>query len=309
MTTSNPRIGGWLMAALVAAALTWIVLLAARAAPAAALRAEPTARGTGPGRFDRLQPAAILAGKIGAGPAAADFAFDKRVMLTVDYQRTQSCAGSVDALTVNYGASVTYCYLFTNIGATTFLTHTFTDDRLGGWGPQVMPVGPGGQTGFIGYDPAEAVTGTVTNIATWTATDAAGVAVSRTDTVTVQALPYLRGHVYLDANDNGVRDPEEQGGLAQATILLEQAGQVVRQGKTAAPAGRYEIFDIAPGTYAVVAQIPAGHIPTTPVAVEVTLAAGEAPLVDFGVRPASTGTPPAVRYEVWLPVVVQPPND
>jgi hypothetical protein len=187
---------GWI-AACVASASIIVVLLSLQTAPAAALHAEPagareTARipGEGPGRFYRLKPATVsqsVADTVDS-PVAADFSFDKRVMLTTDFQQTQSCAGSVDALTVNYGASVTYCYYFANTGTTTFVTHTLTDDKLGGLGPEVFSVSPGNQVGFIGRDPASGVTSDVTNIATWTAVDTAGASISRTDAVTVRVL-------------------------------------------------------------------------------------------------------------------------
>lgn len=247
----------------------------------------------GPGHFYWLDAAVASSGEAETvqGPAAANFTFNKKVMLTTDFEQTQSCSGSVDALTVNYGAGVTYCYFFNNIGTTTFVTHTFNDDKLGGWGPEIINVSPGGQIGFIGENPNLPVTSTVTNIATWTAVDTAGTSVSRTDSVTVQVLPYLRGYVYIDANGNGFRDATEQSGLGLVTVQLEQAGQIKEQATTTSPSGWYEIYDIAPGSYTVVAQIPAGYTPTTPNIVSVTLAVGQAPIVNFGVQPAATNTP------------------
>ncbi len=297
--TSKLRTGGWLIAALVASGLVGIMFLSTRAAPVAAMQAEPdgdgaAARipGTGPGTFYWLEPAAVSDEADAAqSPAAADFTFNKKVMLSADYEQTQSCAGSVEALTVKYGTNVTYCYFFFNIGTTTFVTHTFYDDKLEGWGPEIAYVNPGGQIGFIGENPNAPVTNTVTNIATWEAKDTAGTSVSRTDWVTVQVLPYLRGYVYIDANGNGFRESDEQAGLALVTIQLKQADQVVMQGITTAPSGWYEMFDITPGSYAVVAQIPAGYIPTTPTAVQVTLAAGQRPDHQFR-RPAATDQHP-----------------
>jgi len=304
--TLNLRTGGWLIAALVASVLVGIVFLSVRAAPVAAMQAEPAGDGaaarisaTGLGSFYWLEPAEESGRQADAAqsPAAADFTFNKKVMLTTDYEQTQSCAGSVEALTVKYGVNVTYCYFFANIGTTTFVTHTFNDDKLGGWGPEIIYVSPGGQIGFIGENPNAPVTSNVTNIATWEAKDAAGTSVSRMDWVTVQVLPYLRGYVYIDANGNGFREADEQAGLSLVTIQLKQADQVVMQGITTAPSGWYEIFDITPGSYAVSAQIPAGYIPTTPTSVQVTLATGQSPIINFGVRLQPTNTPTATPTE------------
>lgn len=187
---------GWI-AACVASASIIVVLLSLQTAPVAALHAEPSGAraparipGEGPGLFYWAMPVAVSQSAAGTvdSPAAADFTFDKKVMLTTDFQPTKPCAGSVDALTVTYGASVTYCYYFSNIGTTTFVTHTLTDDKLGGWGPEVFSVSPGNQVGFIGRAPAPGVTSDVTNIATWTAVDTAGASISRTDAVTVRVL-------------------------------------------------------------------------------------------------------------------------
>ena len=105
------------------------------APPVAAMQAEPAGDGaaarisaTGLGSFYWLEPAEESGRQADAAqsPAAADFTFNKKVMLTTDYEQTQSCAGSVEALTVKYGVNVTYSYFFANIGTTTFVTHTST---------------------------------------------------------------------------------------------------------------------------------------------------------------------------------------
>jgi len=197
MMIQGTRFGGLVAAALVASALLVGGFLSLSGAPVGAMHAEPTGdRATaripdgGPGVFRRAAPAAVYRSEAGTfhSPAAADFAFDKKVMLTTDFDETQNCAGAVDALTVRYGASVTYCYSFDNIGTTTFVTHTLTDDKLGGWGPEVFSVSPGNQVVISGGDPAPGVTSDVTNIATWTAVDTDGVSISRTDAVTVRVL-------------------------------------------------------------------------------------------------------------------------
>ncbi len=188
------RSGRWLIATLLASATIMALLLSLQTAAVSAMHAEPagirvTARipGGGPSAFHRAVPAAVSQSEAGPvhSPAAADFTFDKKVMLTMDFEETQSCVGSVDALTVAYGASVTYCYSFANIGTATFVTHTLTDDKLGGFGSAVFSVSPGSRAEFIGYDPTAFVMSDVTNIATWTAVDTAGVSISRTDQVTV----------------------------------------------------------------------------------------------------------------------------
>lgn len=196
--TSNKRCGRMLLAAFVVSLLSAIGLFSLHAAPVAALQSAPTAghaassgQRAGTASTHWLKPLFFTErGPAGEPlPAAADFTLDKKVMLTADFQQTQSCAGSADALTVAYGANVTYCYYFSNIGTTTFVTHTLIDDKLGGWGPEVIDVRPGQHFISIGYDPTAFVTSDITNSATWTAVDTAGVSLSRTDSVTVRVLP------------------------------------------------------------------------------------------------------------------------
>lgn len=303
---SIARSVGLLVVVAVAVFLLLAVLFGMQNASALALEGEslggsPTVRisGTGPGYFYWLEPktAPDAGTQSPEGPAAANFGFNKKVMLTKDYEATSSCSGAVDSLTVNYGVSVTYCYIFSNIGTTTFMTHTFYDDKLGGWGPSVQKIVPGGLVGFIGYNPNMRVTSEVTNIATWTAVDEFGTSVTKNDSVTVKVWPYIGGYVFIDTNGNGVRDAGEQTGLQDVSVQLKQNNVVQKQTKTSG-SGWYQMYDITPGSYSVVAQIPAGYLSTSPASVSVNVTLGHNPVVNFGVQVIPpTATPTATPTE------------
>jgi hypothetical protein len=122
-----------------------------------------------------------------AAPAAADFTFDKRVMLRSAYDARRPCAGASDLLAVPYGAAVVYCFEFTNTGTTTFTLHTLEDDQLSGFFEYAQDVAPGGRI-IVPALPPDPITADVTNTATWYATDTAGATLARTDSAVVRVL-------------------------------------------------------------------------------------------------------------------------
>lgn len=230
-----------------------------------------------------------------SAPAAPDFRFDKKVMLRSDWD-LNGCSGAVDSLTIYYSTTVAYCYFFTNVGTTIWVTHTLTDDKLGSTGQVVQNVPPNGQIGLAGIPPA--LLQDVTNTATWTSIDAGGVQLSRTDKVTVKVVIPLTGHVFIDQNGDGVRNPTETAGVAGVKVDLEPrpGDPALRRRATSFASGYYQFLDAVAGTYTVSIQLPAGYVATSPTALPVTLVFGVAKVANFGVRaatatPTPTGTP------------------
>ncbi|MBE7528667.1 MAG: hypothetical protein HND44_02430 [Chloroflexi bacterium] len=111
----------------------------------------------------------------------------------IDLEKTVSTDGScgnVDALTVDYGTDVTYCYTVTNTGTVTLTSHTLVDDQLGDILTDFpYSLAPGASV-FI--TETAVLTQTTTNTAIWTATDGVDSA-SDVDsaTVTVVSTPVI----------------------------------------------------------------------------------------------------------------------
>lgn len=226
-------------------------------------------------------------------PAAADFRFDKKVMLKSDWDLL-GCGAAVDSLTVYYSTTVTYCYFFTNIGSTTWVTHTMVDDKLGSIGTVKQNVPPNGQIGLAAVPPA--LLQDVTNTATWTSIDTAGAQLSRTDKVSVKVVIPLTGHVFIDQNGDGVRNPTETSGVGGAKINLtpRPANPSLMRQATSFATGYYEFLDAVAGAYTVSVDLPVGYVATGPTQVPVSLVFGVSKVVNFGVRPA-TPTPTATE--------------
>ena len=242
-----------------------------------------------PDRFDVGAPA-LARGS--AAPNAADFIMDKRVMLQSEWDQTQNCATSVDSLTVYYGTKLTYCYFFYNIGTTSFITHTFTDDKLGSLGTFYQTFPPGSSVGFVGLPP-DGLTQDTTNTATWTSIDQFGTSITRVDKLTVKVVVPLSGHVFIDQNGDGTRNPGETGGVADAVVRLVSRPPDPKKERatTSYPSGYYEFLDVAAaGPYTVSLTVPAGYVATSPTHIPVTLVSGVPVNVNFGLR-AATPTP------------------
>ncbi len=265
--------------------------------PARAERAtRPMNANSTPGVFQPLIVAPPAPHASAVDPArvdAADFKFDKKVMLKSDWD-VQGCSAAVDSLTVYYSTTVAYCYFFTNIGTTTWVTHTMTDDKLGSIGTVKQNVVPNGQIGLAAVPPA--LLQDMTNTATWTAIDTTGAQLSRTDKVTVKVVIPLTGHIFLDQNGDGVRNPTETAGLGGVKVNLTPKPYdwtLVRQ-TTSYAAGYYEFLDAVAGTYTVSVDLPTGYVATSPTQVPVNLVFGVARVVNFGVRQATPTPTPTV---------------
>jgi hypothetical protein len=236
-------------------------------------------------------PARAQAAAAPEGPLAADFAIDKRVMLQSEWNQTQSCATSVDALTVYYGTPVTYCYFFYNIGTTSFITHTFNDDKLGSLGTFYNTFVPGATVGFIAAPP-EGPTQDTTNTATWTAIDQFGTSVTRVDKLTVKVVRPLTGHVFIDQNGDGVPNTGETAGVGGVEVRLVARPPDPNKARetTTFPSGFYQFLNAVAGPYTVSITLPAGYVATSPTEAPVNLVFGVQKIVNFGLR-AATPTP------------------
>jgi hypothetical protein len=73
----------------------------------------------------------------------------------------------------------------------------------------------------------------------------------------------LSGSVYLDGNDNGVRDPGEMGipGVAVALSGNDYLGNPVSQTQQTGPDGSYSFTGLRPGLYTLMDSQPAGYLP------------------------------------------------
>lgn len=240
--------------------------------------------------------------------AAADFRFSKTVMLQSAYDATQSCAGSVDTLVVNYGTKVVYCYRFKNIGTTTFLTITMVDDKLGSLGPLAFtpPFVPNASGGFLAY--GVPMTQTITNNATMTLQDDQGNTVVKNDSATVNVIiPTVGGYVFLDLNGDGFRQVEEDTGIKNVPVTLSNSAGVIDR-KFSIESGWYQFLDVIPGTYTLRIEVPDGYTPTSPIERSLEVVAGENPVVDFGLQILPTPTPTATPTATATPTITPTPT-
>ncbi len=252
----------------------------------AGVPSQPT--GIWQGTFQPLPVVSTAQPYSASAPLDADFTFSKTVMLQSDYDATKSCNGSVKQLTVTYGQTVVYCYLYQNTGTTPFVQLTLVDDKLGSVGPVAIYLGPGASGGFLAY--GVPMTQTITNNAVTTLVDDQGVPVVRSDWATVFVpLPQVAGWVFDDLNGDGFRQPDETGGPGGVTVRLKQGTQVVAQVQTV-DGGWYQFLNVAPGTYTVEVLLPVGYVATSLTEVSVTVVLDQDVIVNFGVQ-SFTPTP------------------
>ena len=95
----------------------------------------------------------------------------------------------------------------------------------------------------------------------------------------------IAGFVFLDLNENGWRNAEEQAGLAGVTVTLSKDGAPIATYWSNAPTGWYHFLGQEPGNYCVEYPVPAGYVPTSPTKVCFTLGEDDK-IVNFGVIPA-----------------------
>jgi hypothetical protein len=120
-----------------------------------------------------------------AAPAAPAITVTKTVGTTAGV-----CAATSE-ITVDAGTTVYYCYAVTNTGDVTLDLHTLVDDQLGtifsGLNYALTP-GSSVNTVAAGVSAPAVMTVTTTNVATWTASTAAGLSAEGTATATVTVL-------------------------------------------------------------------------------------------------------------------------
>jgi uncharacterized repeat protein (TIGR01451 family) len=99
----------------------------------------------------------------------------------------------------------------------------------------------------------------------------------------------LQGAVYLDLNDNGVRDPDDPGIDGVTVRLLDATGGVIRTTTTGSTGG-FNFPGVAPGSYTIEEVQPAGYgdgrenpNPRVPV----TVGPGPTPVTNFGEKGGS----------------------
>ncbi len=126
------------------------------------------------------------------------------------------------------------------------------------------------------YNPAADFSGTETF--TYTIRDPSGATDQATATVSVtEFIPSsLSGHVYIDANNNGVRDAGEVplGGVLITLQGTDLSGASVSETTTTNALGFYEFTDLAPGSYQLIESQPTGLIDGIDRVGGVTYAAG-----------------------------------
>jgi hypothetical protein len=96
-----------------------------------------------------------------------------------------SCA-TTDAISVDAGTSVTYCYLVTNTGTENLFTHDLRDSELGSILSNFLFSLAPSASAFLTQ--TAILTDTVTNSATWTARNSSGQPTSDSDTATVNMV-------------------------------------------------------------------------------------------------------------------------
>ena len=143
------------------------------------------------------------------------FAFTK----TVGTDPSQ-CDPVQQQITVKQGDTVVYCYKITNTGTVSLTTHTLVDSVLGPITiPNPITVPPGGMF-FI--TKAVQLTGSITNIATWTSTDINGdpsVSNASTSEAAARVIPNAPAPTLSDV---GI-------GLAALALLLVGASRLTLQ--------------------------------------------------------------------------------
>lgn len=128
------------------------------------------------------------------------------------------CAGA-QQITVKQGDTVVYCYKITNTGNVSITTHTLVDDVLGPISIQnPITVPPGG---MLVITKVVQLTGSITNVATWTAMDINGDPVE-TSGASVAAARVIPNASAPTLSDVGI-------GLAALALLLVGASRLTLQ--------------------------------------------------------------------------------
>ncbi len=194
--------------------------------------------------------------------------------------------GATTTGTVTAGKALTYTVSISNLGTGTVTGAKVTDllpanftasgytATLNGGATDTNPVGSGNINDTINLPPngeiSYTVIGTVSSTATGTLSNTAsvtppgGTAISATDTdnITPAASSSLSGYVYIDGNNNGVRDPGETGIPSVPVTLTGTAtgGGSVNLSTTTDSTGFYSFANLAAGTYTISEIQPTNYI-------------------------------------------------
>jgi hypothetical protein len=74
-----------------------------------------------------------------------------------------------------------------------------------------------------------------------------------------QGSLFIEGYVFLDANGDGQRQPEEPG-IEGVTVTVAPLGDPAPRTVVTDLLGYYRVEDLVPGNYLVEAQAPAGYV-------------------------------------------------
>lgn len=145
-------------------------------------------------------------------------ASNPQVELTKTVGTDPATCAVTDAITVNEGTDVTYCYSIENTGDVTFTLHTLTDSELGDilvdFPYQLVP----GASAFI--TATATITTTTTNTAVWTASDPSGpVSAADSDTATVTVPP---AEIGVDAS--GLGNTQAISNVVTYTLTINNTG-------------------------------------------------------------------------------------
>ena len=194
--------------------------------------------------------------------------------------------GATTTGTATAGKALTYTVSVSNLGTGTvtgakvadLLPANFTASgytaTLEGGATDTNPVGSGNINDTVTLPPdaeiSYTVTGTVSSTATGTLSNTAsvtpsgGTAISATDTDNIDpaANSSLSGYVYIDGNNNGVRDPGETGIPSVPVTLTGTAtgGGSVNLSTTTDSTGFYSFANLDPGTYTITETQPTNYI-------------------------------------------------
>ncbi|RMH78001.1 MAG: hypothetical protein D6683_08155, partial [Actinomyces sp.] len=121
------------------------------------------------------------------------------------------------------------------------------------------------------------------------------------DAVGAPDIGVVRGDVFRDTDTDGVRGPDDlpTGGVQVTVTSAGDDGElgtdddIIDAETVSGPDGRWLVSSLTEGPHRVtlsVSALPSGSVPTTPVAVDVDVVAGQAVEVPFGWRPPRPGS-------------------
>ncbi len=151
------------------------------------------------------------------------------IEMTKTVGTSNAACATTDNISVGSGTEVYYCYTVMNTGDVTLTVHDLDDDKLGtilsGF---AFDLGPGESTAV--FPVSATITGTVTNVATWTAyivmPTYGPVMVTSTDSATVTETPTAVSLNSFDGTSNSIVLPVMVGILG---FLVLVAGYVIRR--------------------------------------------------------------------------------